>query len=380
MVKILIIEDEQEIRGHLAKILHYEDFEVTEAENGRVGIECAKEILPELIICDIVMPGIDGYEVLLELRKFPATETIPFIFLTAQHREEAFRKGMLLGADDYLTKPLRIEELLSTIRVRLEKQRVMQQQSVQQLEELRLDLSSALPHELQTPLTGIMGFAQLLIGLGPEHLPSPEKIITFQQEILTNATRLQHLIENYLLYTKLIFINYQQSPKQALWEESIGLYAPCTSLKWVIEENARTYQREKDIELNAVEGTCRISEFVVRKIGAELLDNACKFSEPGSPIHIRCALTSQSFRFCVEDRGRGMSQEQIQRIGAFKQFDRHRYEQQGLGLGLTIVQLLAAQHRAECLIDSTPGKGTRVEIVFSLEEPTLVTERSGENG
>ncbi len=126
MKKILVIEDEPEMRRNLLAILKLERFEGLGAENGRRGVELARREKPDLILCDVMMPELDGYGVLNELRKDPATVTIPFIFLTAKDQKHEVRNGMNLGADDYLTKPVAKADLLQAIRARLERQ---QQQS-----------------------------------------------------------------------------------------------------------------------------------------------------------------------------------------------------------------------------------------------------------
>jgi DNA-binding NarL/FixJ family response regulator len=118
-MKILVIEDEPEMRRNLLTILKLEGFQVIEGENGRAGLERARQEKPKLILCDVMMPEMDGHGVLAALRSDPATAVIPFIFLTAKGEKPDIRNGMNLGADDYLTKPVSREDLLSTIQARL---------------------------------------------------------------------------------------------------------------------------------------------------------------------------------------------------------------------------------------------------------------------
>lgn len=125
MRKILLIEDNPEIRENTAEILELANYNVLQAENGRVGVDLARKEQPDLIICDIMMPQLDGYGVLHLLSKEPATASIPFIFLTAKTEKEDFRKGMNLGADDYLTKPFDDVELLDAIEMRLKKNDIL---------------------------------------------------------------------------------------------------------------------------------------------------------------------------------------------------------------------------------------------------------------
>jgi DNA-binding NarL/FixJ family response regulator len=117
--KILVIEDEAEMRRNLTTVLRLEQFQPFAAENGRVGVELAKQQKPDLILCDIMMPELDGRGVLQALREDPELSLIPFIFLTAKGEKEDLRTGMNLGADDYLTKPVAKADLLSAIEARL---------------------------------------------------------------------------------------------------------------------------------------------------------------------------------------------------------------------------------------------------------------------
>lgn len=121
MPKILIIEDEESVRENILDLLEAENFETIAAANGRIGVHLAISEVPDLILCDMMMPQLDGYGVLTALRQDPSTVTIPFIFLTAKSAKSDFRQGMNMGADDYITKPFTRAELLSAIMNRLEK-------------------------------------------------------------------------------------------------------------------------------------------------------------------------------------------------------------------------------------------------------------------
>jgi DNA-binding NarL/FixJ family response regulator len=121
MKKILVIEDEPDMRRNLATILKLEKFNVLQAENGRAGLEIAKKELPDLIVCDVMMPEMDGHAVVQALREDTKAMNIPFIFLTAKGEQSDRRSGMNLGADDYLTKPVAKADLVSAITARLKR-------------------------------------------------------------------------------------------------------------------------------------------------------------------------------------------------------------------------------------------------------------------
>lgn len=121
MRKILIVEDNGDVRENISELLELSGYSTITAENGKSGVELAEALLPDLIICDIMMPEMDGYEVLKHLTTNPKTSSIPFIFLTAKSEKSDFRKGMGMGADDYVVKPYSDDELLDAVEIRLSK-------------------------------------------------------------------------------------------------------------------------------------------------------------------------------------------------------------------------------------------------------------------
>ncbi len=130
MTKILLIEDDTVLRENTAELLELSDFKVTTASDGKQGLKAAKTNSPDIIICDIMMPELDGYEVLASLSKNDKTKYIPFIFLSAKTEHEDIRKGMNLGADDYITKPFTEDELVSAINSRLAKVSILKESNL----------------------------------------------------------------------------------------------------------------------------------------------------------------------------------------------------------------------------------------------------------
>lgn len=124
MVKILTIEDEENIRDTIIETLLIEGFEVIAAENGKIGLKLAQEVSLDLILCDVIMPELDGYGVLRQLNQNQDTQGIPFIFLTAKDTMQDFRYGMNLGANDYLMKPFTSQELVMAVKSRLKRYRL----------------------------------------------------------------------------------------------------------------------------------------------------------------------------------------------------------------------------------------------------------------
>lgn len=367
MTKILVIEDEEAIRENILELLTAQDFEALGVENGYKGIQAARENKPDLIICDITMPEIDGYGVLQALRTDSATAMIPFIFLTALTDKINTRKGMELGADDYLTKPCRPTELLNAIATRLEKQAAINQQQAQKLEELRNNITLSLPHELRTPLNAILGFSELLL----EELSSPEQSDRREmvEQIQISGQRLYRLIQNFLFYAELELIATNPERIKALRShqlENSNLIIGELAIK-----QAQESKRQLDLHTQLQNAVLAISATHLKKLVEELIDNAFKFSAPGTPVNIITEVNNNFFILTVSDRGRGMTAEQIASLGAYMQFERRLYEQQGSGLGLAIAKRLAELHGGTLVIESIYGEQTIVKVVLPIFTPLL---------
>ncbi len=150
MKRILLIEDQPVMRRNIQTILEMEGFEVVSAENGKKGLDAVKRNPPDLILCDVMMPELDGYAVLSALRLNEQTATIPFIFLTAKGEKADLRAGMNLGADDYLAKPVSSDELVAAVNARFERQQAHHQQLERELsgaQGFNPDFSSSKPLE-----------------------------------------------------------------------------------------------------------------------------------------------------------------------------------------------------------------------------------------
>jgi DNA-binding response OmpR family regulator len=147
MKKVLIIEDNKDVRENTADILELANYEVCTAANGKLGVELAKKVNPDIILCDIMMPELNGYEVLQHLRKDKKTASIPFIFLTAKAERTDVRKGMNLGADDYLTKSFEENELLEAISIRLKKHYFLKKEFSKDIKGIHQFLDEVSAHE-----------------------------------------------------------------------------------------------------------------------------------------------------------------------------------------------------------------------------------------
>ncbi len=355
MRKILVIEDELQLRMGVSEILKFEGFEVFEAENGATGIVAAQRHQPDLILCDIMMPEKDGYQVLSEIRNAEKTRLIPFIFMTALSERSDQRTGMELGSDDYITKPYTRMELLNAVNTRLQKASEFKAKRESSLNELRENIIRHLPHELRTPLNGMIGYGQLLMDY-PESV-TREELPHMGKNIYDSAMRLYRLIQNYLAYAQLEV----RKGEDLEVHELKSLDKICRE---VAEEVAGSYNRKEDLKFNTNDGVAYIGNSEFLKIMEELTDNAFKFSNPGDPVLIACNMENQKFCLTVKDAGRGIQATDIPRIGAYMQFNREFHEQQGSGLGLIITKKLVEMYSGELKIESIPGEGTTILVTL----------------
>jgi two-component system, sensor histidine kinase and response regulator len=355
MKNVLVVEDNTEIREEIRDILIMENFNVYEASNGFAGLEIIKHTLPDLIISDISMPHLDGYAFLKELKKHGKTDRIPFIFLTAKADLADIRHGMNMGVDDYLTKPLSPGDLIIAVRNKLE----LRSKIENRLNEFKLQIAQYLPHELFTPLNGILGLSEYL---KEDLVISKEEINTIADSINSCGQRLYRLIENYLIYSSLVVeaksiqVNYNANDIMILKTQDI---INTVALNIAAE-------RIDDLLLITNDVTLKFSKYLYVKILEELFNNALKFSFSGTKILVSSMITGDKYVLQVVNYGIGITNEQIDEIGAFIQFDRKKNEQQGIGLGLEIVRLITELNDGEIIINSKPEEYFKVNIQFPI--------------
>lgn len=355
--RILVIEDDISVLDNIIDFLEAEGYSVIAAKDGTTGVNCARESVPDLIITDVMMPGMNGYEVLETLQAEEDTSLIPFIFLTAKVTREDMRKGMTMGASDYITKPFTADELLNAVEARLKIKEKTEIQRTAQMDELRNNIMYALPHELRTPLNTILGFSHLLEDGG---VNSIDEVASYAQHITLAGERLKRLMENYLTYAQIEL-------KFALDAETADTV---TETAMIIEKHAMDvsyhHSREHDLRLNIVDHPICIGEESLGKIIAEITDNAFKFSEPGKPVTIKSRVPGDNYEILIIDQGQGMSPKQVKQVGAYMQFDRAFHEQQGVGLGLAIAKRLTELYDGNLMIKSKLNQGTYVWISLQM--------------
>lgn len=362
MKKILVIDDAEFILESTQTLLSFEGYEVVTASDGVKGVQAALEHNPDLILCDISMPNLDGYGVIEQLRQHELTIATPFIFLTAFTEKQNMRMGMEKGADDFLVKPYTREELLAAIEAQWSKREVVDKQIQTKVDEVGKNLNYALPHEFRTVINQVKGSAKILATGGTD--TPHEEIIELTDDIVSSCDRLLKITENFLIYVRIESYAGNPEKKRALREMKTD--EPGALMYDLIANIAIRFDRIDDIKYDNIvdQILIEISTESFHKIIDELADNALKFSNPNTPLEIDTWLDDGFMWFKIKDQGRGMSIEQVKNIGAYMQFERTIYEQQGVGLGLVIAKRLVELHDGEFKIESKEEQGTT--ITFSL--------------
>lgn len=361
MVRILVIEDEDSIRENIVETLQLNDFDVESASGGEEGVVVACEYQPHLILCDIMMNGMDGYGVLDQIRRTEHVSLTPFIFLTAKSDRASMRYGMELGADDYIPKPFTTSELLSAINTRLGRFVDVEEHANQQLTETKKQLAHVISHELRTPLTSINMAVQLM----SQQLDflSTDDIHDLVDTLGNGTGRLNRLVEQMSLFVeaKSGLLTPEKvrrvSRPEALWTLIIGSINHANH--FIYREH--NVQVNFDPQDNDVEISCFRNVFIHAL--AEIIANAISYSPTDGQVRITVKRYDKGVRICVQDWGKGMTPEQIgNALQDFAQVDRDIYEQQGIGIGLPLARIVIESHGGRLDIQSEKDTGTKVYI------------------
>ncbi|HMZ45531.1 MAG TPA: response regulator [Chitinophagaceae bacterium] len=360
--KILVIEDEDNIRENIQELLEAKQYLVRTANNGRQGVLEAIDFRPHLILCDIMMPKMDGYKVLEYIRKTSIIQNVPFIFLTAKIDRNDIRQGMELGADDYLTKPFTAKDLVTAIETRLKKQQKIIDEYAKVKHELDTSAFASYYHEFNTPLHGIIGGINLLLSSRTSF--NDTQIQELLYSILKSGLRLNHSLANLMLFEEIkraevhteLLSMFNSGNSSGKWADRIK-----TELEVIARE---IYNRPEDLVFDMQATDVHISPEYLMRILLELTDNALKFSSKGSKISIKGKPDGDNYFIEIKDSGKGFAIENNNQIAPFKQFNRSKYEQQGLGIGLYLVKRLVEINSGEIKIESEENKGTTITILL----------------
>jgi signal transduction histidine kinase len=348
---IHIIDDDAPLGAALSAGLEAFGYRAVFSSSATEGWTAAHSQPPDLILCDINMPGKNGHRLLEEIRADPALANCQFVFMTGNSVFAHPRIGMDLGADDFLLKPFTLETLVSCVSARLRRKETNRQTEAAVISELRANLHKWMPHEFFTPLTGILGFAELL----EQEFTSlePVEIREALHGILSSGQRLHRTLRNYLFTLDRLNPD-SETPFPVLSAATVAQLCERGARAAAARYKAR--QNDLSLELATTPLSAGAQEFSL--LIEELTDNAFSFSKPGTPVRVTAQRVGANLQLTISDAGRGMTAQQLKDFSAFRQFERKTFEQQGLGLGLFIVRQILRRLGGELHLHSLHGSGT----------------------
>ncbi|MFN8455386.1 MAG: hybrid sensor histidine kinase/response regulator [Anaerolineae bacterium] len=364
---VLIIDDLPANLGILVEYLEEAGIEVMVARTGEFGLDIAKYAHPDLILLDVMMPGLDGFETCQKLKAHELTQDIPVIFTTALASTEDKVKGFAAGAVDYVTKPLQKEEVLARVTAHLKISELTHRlkKANESLTKLNVDKDkffSIIAHDLQGPFMPIIGAAEFI--LQADKRLSDQDIHDVSAMIYNSARRVSHLLDNLLQWSRMQMGRMSYKPILVnlfeLFERNVELFVPTVKLKNI------TLQSTLDQPI-----TVYADEHMVDLILRNLTSNAIKFTPEGGWITLSAKLLpeEQFAEITVADNGVGFSPEALERI-----FEPSVYysslgtsNERGTGLGLVICQEMITRHNGQFIIESQSGIGTTIKFTIPQE-------------
>lgn len=361
MKNILVIEDDLNIRESISELLTIKNYSITQASDGIEGLHYAKKINPDLILCDIMMPGIDGHAVLKELRRKSETANIPFIFLSAKSQMTDIREGMNLGADDYLPKPFKAEDLFKAVESRLNRHLISQQELEDKLAIMKPLKEAVLTDKLIQPLQGIIDISDLLNTYFDRY--SSEEVEEITSRIKGSASKLKRKLRNIILLQSLEDITSRHDLLEKF--SSKKSFNAKERLTDQIIAMAKIHQREKDLFNNILDSEVKFSKEFFNIIIEELLDNAFTYSPAASIIKISSISDSKNFRFSIKNKINRAQSVALSKVkdGEFGRPDSLSKNQFGIGLKLVNKLCEASGASSLSIILNEPGY---VTILFNI--------------
>lgn len=359
---VLLIDDEETILESLADTLSLSGFEVSTAQNGLEGLQRMEEKRPDIIICDIMMPGMDGYEFFNRIRSEPKWISIPFIFVSAKGKVDQIQKGYELGADHYITKPFKPEELLVLVNARLQRVKEIRRLLHRQIERQARPIYKELRSDLQEPIDLVHHYLEVYQKESARI--EPQKADQISQVMRGTLDRMVKLIEDLMLITY-IDSGAVQIEIQSLYQ-SMDL---SVVLHEVIDHNGPVADAKGMSLIHFLPDSLPIHghKHFTRDIFQRLLENAIKFNQPDGNIWIEASLLQESVQVSIRDEGMGISQKQQETLfNHIHDPERVKIERQGGGFGLAIASRLTRIHGGEMYVESVIGKGSKFTVVLPL--------------
>lgn len=366
---ILVVDDNTALLKSVERLLALEGYQVRVAEDGSEALQQLDTVIPppDLIISDIAMPVLDGFDFFRAVRQRNDWVNIPFIFLTARDQPPDLKMGYALGADDYLVKPLDQDRLLMIIDNKLTRAKELIQHVVQQkqaVEKAQHSLSMMVAHELRTPLVSITMVSDILAH--EFEMMVPAQIYEMLDMMRSGSVRLNRLVEQMVLFVQLQAGSLQVDIEKFRRPTTVDAMLD-HALKRAVEWDYRHRRVSFECEPGAQGVSIPAETTALRQALSEILFNGLMFSPPDSDVRVsQWAMNGAAF-IAVEDRGPGIAPEYRERVfEPFFQIDRENSEQQGIGLGLTLAREIIVAHGGAIAVEGQPGRGTLMTVELPM--------------
>lgn len=363
---ILIVDDIPENLQVLGNILLAKGLDVGFATSGAEALENVSYNPPDLILLDIMMPGMNGFTVCEKLKSSPETKHIPIIFLTAKAQPEDIIKGFEVGAVDYVTKPFNSGELLARVMTQLELKRSrdiisIQNDELKELNATKDKFFSIISHDLRGPFSGLLGLTDLISNEGEtmEH----SEIVELSKKINITVKNQYNLLENLLQWASI------QTNRMQVFPQTINLYQTFKDVCGILMSNAEkksiTFVNNIPSEHNVV-----ADRLMLRSVIHNLITNAIKFTFNDGTIHFSSKISNENIVFCVKDSGIGLSDEVLEKL--FK-IDVHHStlgtnKEKGTGLGLILCKEMIEKNNGSIYAEKNAGPGASFCVTLPMSK------------
>ena len=359
--KILIVDDVVSNVLLLKILLANEKFQVCTANNGTSCIEQARKELPDLILLDVMMPDISGFDAAVVLKKDPLTKEIPIIFLTALNTPQDLVHGFKVGASDFLTKPFNKEELVMRVMQQISlvaAKRIIEKQNQELLATLnnRDKMYSVIAHDLRSPMASIRMVLNLVVASC-----SPEQVGPELFELLDKANR-DDLLDNLLKWTK------SQTGRLSVVIQDLDLNDIIPGVVDIFEMIAATKHIKLDLQMPQEPVIVTADNDMMKTVLRNFLSNAIKFSSENSSIEITTVVEGEFAKVSVRDHGVGIAADRIGSIFHKGETTYGTGGEEGSGLGLQLCQDFARKNGGDCFVESTEGEGSTFSFTIPIKK------------
>jgi signal transduction histidine kinase len=366
---VLVVDDEAANRSLFATMLESDGHEAVLAADGHQALSAAAEAAPDVVLLDVMMPELNGYEVCRRLKADPETAAIPVIMLTGLSQRDSRLEGIRAGANDFLNKPVDLTELRLRVRNAIHSKRLYDEvragyARLEKLEALREDLTGMIVHDMRSPLMGISGFLELLQMQTKDVLP--EEDYEFLGRALESSHQLMEMVNSLLDVSRL------ESGEMPL---CCGGHDLAHLARAAVESlGSLTWNGRVEVEASGpVYAFC--DEQLVQRVIANLVGNGVKFSPKDRPVRVRISGGGERATVSVADDGPGIPAEFHERIfEKFGQVDPCGRRLRSSGLGLAFCKLAVEAHGGEISLRSAPGEGSE----FRMDIPTHAASLAGD--